>query len=64
MGGPLPRRHRFDDHRRRDACGSSSYRSRVFKTERARLATTIGVVITIWHTPHALAPRSGTSETR
>ena len=34
-----------------DAGGSNSYRSRVFKTELARLAATVGVVITVCHMP-------------
>ena len=34
-----------------DAGGSNSYRSRVFKAELARLAATIGLVITVCHMP-------------
>jgi hypothetical protein len=34
-----------------DAGGSNSYRSRVFKVELARLAATIGLVITVCHMP-------------
>jgi hypothetical protein len=34
-----------------DAGGSNSYRSRVFKTELAKLAATIGLVITVCHMP-------------
>ena len=34
-----------------DAGGSNSYRSRVFKVELARLAATIGLVITVCHLP-------------
>jgi hypothetical protein len=34
-----------------DAGGSNSYRSRAFKVERAKLAATIGLVITVCHMP-------------
>ena len=34
-----------------DAGGSNSYRSRLWKTELARLAATIGLVITVCHCP-------------
>ncbi|MGH9155402.1 MAG: ISAzo13 family transposase [Acidimicrobiales bacterium] len=34
-----------------DAGGSNSYRSRAFKTELAKLATTIGLIITVCHMP-------------
>jgi hypothetical protein len=34
-----------------DAGGSNAYRSRVFKTELAKLAATIGLIITVCHMP-------------
>jgi hypothetical protein len=34
-----------------DAGDSSSYRSRAWKIELAKLAASLGVVITVWHTP-------------